>query len=96
MEFYGREEKQKAIDYILNKDGFQSGIIYGRKRLGKTELLKHCFYKSHKPFIIYQCNQENETSNINYLIKLIKENIINLLSGQFYINLCIYLMHFYC
>ena len=84
MEFYGREEEQKAINYILNKDGFQSGIIYGRKRLGKIELLKHCFYKTHKPFIIYQCNQENEKSNIKDLIKLIKENIINLLSWQFF------------
>ena len=45
MEFYGREEEQKAINYILNKDGFQSGIIYGRKRLGKNELLKHFFIK---------------------------------------------------
>lgn len=75
MEFYGREEEQKAIDYILNKDRFQSGIIYGRKNLGKTELLKHCFYKTHKPFIIYQCNQENEKSNINDLTKLIKETL---------------------
>lgn len=75
MEFYGREEEQKAIDYILRKDDFASGIIYGRRRLGKTELLKHCFLKSKKQFIIYQCNQENEISNINDLVSLIKNTL---------------------
>ena len=75
MEFYGREEEQKQINYILSKNDFASGIIYGRRRLGKTELLKHCFYNSNKTFIIYQCNQENEKSNINDLVKIIKETL---------------------
>ncbi len=75
MSFYGRIEEQKSINYLLNLDNFASGIIYGRRRLGKTELLKHCFANSKKKFIIYQCNQENERSNINDLIKLIKETL---------------------
>lgn len=54
--------------------------FYGRKeeqkwRLGKTELLRHCFYKSKKTFIIYQCNQENERSNIDDLVKIIKDTL---------------------
>lgn len=53
---------------------FSSGLIYGRRRLGKTELLKHCFANSNKPFIIYQCNQETEKSNILDLTKVIKED----------------------
>lgn len=48
MNFYGREEEQKRIDYLLSKADFASGIVYGRHRLGKTELLRHCFYKSKK------------------------------------------------
>lgn len=85
MNFYGREEEQKRINYLLSKKNFSSGIIYGRRRLGKTELLKHCFEKSNKKFILYQCNQENERSNINDLIKLIKEtlNISNLFFETF-------------
>jgi AAA+ ATPase superfamily predicted ATPase len=75
MEFYGREEEQKSINYLLNQDIFTSGIIYGRRRLGKTELLKHCFMNSNKKFIIYQCNQENEKSNINDLVSVIKETL---------------------
>ncbi len=85
MEFYGRKEELKAINYILNKDGFNAGIIYGRRRLGKTELLKYSFENSNKPFIIYQCNQESEKSNIKDLTELIKEtlNIKNLYFESF-------------
>ncbi len=74
MAFYGRENEQEALNYIIEKDGFSSGLIYGRRRLGKTELLKHCFANSDKPFIIYQCNQETEKSNILDLTKVIKED----------------------
>lgn len=56
MNFYGREEEQRSIEYVLSKEGFSSGMIYGRRRLGKTELLKHCFETSKKKFVIYQCN----------------------------------------
>ncbi len=73
MAFYGRENEQEALNYIIEKDGFSSGLIYGRRRLGKTELLKHCFANSNKHFIIYQCNQETEKSNILDLTKVIKE-----------------------
>ena len=73
--FYGRENEQEALNYIIQKDDFGSGLIFGRRRLGKTELLKHCFSNSNKPFIIYQCNQENETSNILDLTKVIRETL---------------------
>ena len=75
MDFYGRIEEQKAINYLLNQAGFQSGILYGRRRLGKTELLKHCFENSNKTNIIYQCNQESEKSNIDDLIVIICEKL---------------------
>ena len=75
MDFYGRVEEQKSINYLLTQDNFASGIIYGRRRLGKTELLKQCFINSGKKFFIYQCNQENEKSNINDLTKLIKDTL---------------------
>ncbi len=75
MKFYGREKEQEVLNYIISKDEFGSGLIYGRRRLGKTELLKHCFLNSNKPFIIYQCNQENEMSNILDLTRVIKDTL---------------------
>lgn len=32
MVFYGRENEQEALNYIIKKDGFSSGLIYGRRR----------------------------------------------------------------
>ena len=83
--FYGRKEEIKAINYLLDQDGFMSGIIYGRRRLGKTELLNHCFSNGKAKYIIYQCNQENEKSNIEDLVKAIKEtlNIKNIYFEKF-------------
>ncbi len=61
--------KEKNITYILDKDNFKAGIIYGIHRLGKTELLKLCFVNS-KNYIIYKIGF-NITNDNNYiLIKL--------------------------
>ncbi len=73
MSFIGREEEQKAIHYLLSQDGFQGAIIYGRRRLGKTELLKHCLLNQNVPCIFYQCSQESEESNVSDLTKAIEE-----------------------
>lgn len=73
MKFIGRKKEIKEINYLLNLDGFKSAIIYGRRRLGKTELIKYCIDNSNIEYIYYQCNQDNEASNIYDLHSLIKE-----------------------
>ena len=73
MKFIGREEETKAIENLLKKEGYQGCLIYGRRRMGKTELIKHCLVNKNVPFIIYQCKESNEQDNINQLNKLIKE-----------------------
>lgn len=40
--FIGKEEEIQAIERIINQKGCKGAVIYGRRRLGKTELLKHC------------------------------------------------------
>lgn len=85
MDFIGRNEEIKAINRLLDKDGFQAGIIYGRRRLGKTELLKHTLLNKNVPCIFFQCNLESEVANTTYLTKLIKSelNIDNLYFDSF-------------
>ncbi len=81
MEFIGREEESKAIDSILNKSGYQGCLIYGRRRMGKTELVKHCLMNKNVPFIMYQCKESSEQDNINQITNLIKQVLnINYLS----------------
>ncbi len=39
MNFIAREEETLAIQNLLKKKGYQGGIVYGRRRTGKTELI---------------------------------------------------------
>lgn len=40
--FFGRKENIKAISRFFNSDNNDAALIYGRRRVGKTELIKHC------------------------------------------------------
>ena len=71
MEFIGRKDEQKAINYLLDNDGYQGCIIYGRRRMGKTELVKHCVLASGAPLIFFQCIESSEDENKIVLTDLI-------------------------
>lgn len=73
MEFIGREDETQTINNILKKKGYQGCLIYGRRRMGKTELVKHCLLNKNIPVIMYQCKESSELDNTNQLSKLIKE-----------------------
>lgn len=40
MRFIGREMELKALEDAYEKDDFQMAVIYGRRRIGKTTLLR--------------------------------------------------------
>ena len=42
MKFIGREQEQKTIQRLMSKEGYQGCVIYGRRRMGKTELVRKC------------------------------------------------------
>ena len=73
MNFIGREEETQAIQNLLKRSGYQAGIIYGRRRTGKTELMKHCLENEEMPFIVFQCKESNERDNTNSLTELIRK-----------------------
>ncbi len=73
MNFIGREEETKVIKSILNKKGYQGCLIYGRRRMGKTELVKYCLKNDNIPCIIYQCKESSEEDNTKQLTELIKQ-----------------------
>lgn len=75
MKFVGREKEQKAIGGILDKDGYQACILYGRRRMGKTELIKHCLMNKGVPCIIYQCKESNEIDNAHLLGEVIQKEL---------------------
>lgn len=72
MEFIERKEEIEIIENILSKKGYQGCLIYGKRRMGKTELVKHCLMNKNVPLIMYQCKETSEKDNIDQLTNLIK------------------------
>ena len=71
MKFYGREQEQKRLRRALTRDGLQVVLVYGRRRVGKSELIKHCVRDL--PGINYECKQTTEQNNVHSLSALISE-----------------------
>ena len=71
--FIGRDNEQKIINSLLTSDRFECALIYGRRRIGKTELVKHCIYNSNSKTIFYQCKESTEKDNVGYLTRSIEQ-----------------------
>lgn len=71
--FIGRENEQKAIHSLFSNDSFESILIYGRRRIGKSELIKKCINDTFVESIYYECKQTTQMNNVESLSKLISE-----------------------
>lgn len=67
--FLGREQELKDLNTLYQKNEFQLFILYGRRRVGKTTLLRE-FCKD-KPAIFYSAEQSNEKLNLEKFSALI-------------------------
>ena len=74
MKFYGREQQQKKLKRVLVKNELQVVLIYGRRRVGKSELIKQCLLSEDVPKLNYECKQTTEMNNVESLSTLISEN----------------------
>lgn len=71
MKFLGRTEQKKKLNRILEKNCQAVALIYGRRRVGKTELIKQVLKESNIPGIYYECKQTAELNNVDSLAVLI-------------------------
>ena len=60
--FVGRGEELSALNDLYNKNSFQLAVIYGRRRMGKTTLIKQ--FVSDKPAIFFAAQEANERLNL--------------------------------
>lgn len=60
--FIGRDKELKTLENLYKKDSFEFAVIYGRRRVGKTTLIKE-FIKDKKA-IFYPGIDSNETQNL--------------------------------
>lgn len=73
--FYGREEELAFLDSKFSNQKGQLIVLYGRRRIGKTELLRQ-FCKG-KPHIFYVCRECTDTEQLELYSKKLLE-----LSGE--------------
>ena len=71
MKFIGREREIDLIDKMFKSDDLELAVIYGRRRIGKSELIKHCLLNSSINSIFYECLETTETQNVESLSDLI-------------------------
>ena len=75
MEFIGRKEQLKKLDKIMQTEEMTFALIYGRRRVGKSELVKQALSKSNVRNLYYECKQVAEESNVNGLSEIVSETM---------------------
>ena len=72
--FIGREAELKFLNDKYEDNGGQLIVLYGRRRVGKTETLRE-FCKG-KPHVFFSCTQTTDRAQLQRFSKqLLKENI---------------------
>lgn len=77
MKFINREKELKSLEELWNSQEAQLIIIYGRRRVGKTELIKQ-FIKD-KPHIYLLAQQISEQENLKMFGRLVGEHFDDLI-----------------
>lgn len=73
MKFYGREVERKKLYSMFHTDGQMIALIYGRRRIGKSELIRQALKETEIRSIYYECKQTTERNNVDSLSELVGE-----------------------
>lgn len=74
MKFIGRTEQIELLQKEINSQKNKTILIYGRRRVGKSELVKYVLKNNKIKNIYYECRQVTEQNNVENLSNLISEN----------------------
>ena len=74
MKFIGRELELNKLNKIMKSDYFNFSLIYGRRRVGKSELVKKAMSDTSDKAIYYECKQVAEESNVLGISEILEEN----------------------
>lgn len=72
--FVGRKEELNELSKYLNGNKQENIIIYGRRWIGKSELIKEALKNTNKLQIFYQATETSELENIKSLSKIISNH----------------------
>ncbi len=74
MKFIGRNEELKKLNKSINSDKFNCSLIYGRRRIGKSELIKQVLKDNHNVCsIYYECKAVSEKNNVESLLEIVSD-----------------------
>lgn len=74
--FIGRTDEIKILNTLIEKPS-ASAMIYGKRKVGKTTLLKEVLEKAPSKFVYYECLKAPMQDNIDgFVSMLVRENIL--------------------
>lgn len=73
MKFYGRDVQRKNLKRVFERNELQTVLVYGRRRVGKSELIKQSLRETDIKSIYYECKQTTEMNNTDSLSLVISE-----------------------
>ena len=73
MKFYGRQSQRKLLRRMLSMDEMQTALIYGRRRVGKSELIKQVLREEKITGIYYECKETTEKNNVESLSEIVSD-----------------------
>ena len=80
--FIGREEELTVLEKAYQKEGFQMAVVYGRRRVGKTTLLRE--FCKNKRCVYYTAIKSTAARNTELLGQAVLEQLApNMLGTAF-------------
>ena len=79
--FKGRKKELELLEDLYNSKRFEFLVLYGRRRVGKTELLKE-FTKNKKP-LFFSAQEKNDSLNLLDFSKTVQTYFDNDFFGEF-------------
>lgn len=73
MSFFGRERERRELHRFLTHKGQQIGLVFGRRRVGKSELIKQSLREADMVSIYFECKQTTEENNVDSLSVLLAD-----------------------
>ena len=74
--FIGRENELNVLQSFLDDATQKSLLLYGKRRIGKTELIRELFRRNNKKYIYFECTKDSLKANIDGLIDVLIQNNI--------------------
>ena len=71
--FIGREKELEEIRASLNKNDYQGIFVYGRRRVGKTELISQGISGNSKRILSFEFRKTTLVGNLNLFVPYVKE-----------------------